>query len=104
MELFRKRDNMIYLLTNPTTKHRVLLVKTTSDLPFDHNQTLNSSKFINYMIDDKVFADVSIIPNHLQGTEEEVQSIAKNYFGDYVVKKFDSKDFFSAYLIYTMSN
>jgi hypothetical protein len=95
---------MIYLLTNPITKHRVLLVKTTSDLPFDHNQTLNSSTFINYIIDNKVFADVSLIPNHLQCTEEEVQGIAKNYFGDYIVKKFDSVDFFSAYLIYTMSN
>jgi hypothetical protein len=95
---------MIYLLTNSTTKHRVLLVKTTSDLPFDHNQTLNSSKFINYMIDDKAFADISIIPNHLQGTEEEVQSIIKNYFSDCVVKKFDSTDFFSAYLTYITSN
>ena len=104
MEVLHNGDNMIYLLTNPTTKHRVLLVKTTSDLPFDHNQTLNSSKFINYMIDDNVFADVSIIPNHLQGTEEEAQSIAKNYFSEYVMKKFDSVDFFSAYLIYTMSN
>ena len=95
---------MIYLLTHPTTKHRVLLVKTTSDLPFDHNQTLNSSKFINYMIYDKVFADISIIPNHLSGTEEEVHTIIKNYFSDYIAKKFDSVDFFSAYLIYTMSN
>jgi hypothetical protein len=56
------------------------------------------------MIDNKLFADISIIPNYLQGTEEEVQSIAKNYFSDYIVKKFDSVDFFSAYLIYTMSN
>jgi hypothetical protein len=95
---------MIYLLTHPTTKHNVLIVKTTSDLPFNHNQTLSSSNIINYMIDNKVFADVSIIPNHLEGTEEEIQSIAKNYFSDYIVKKFDSVDFFSAYLIYTMSN
>jgi hypothetical protein len=55
------------------------------------------------MIDNKLFADVSLIPNHLQGTEEEVQSIAKNYFSDYIVKKFDSVDFFSAYTIYVMS-
>jgi hypothetical protein len=94
---------MIYLLTNNIKKHKVIIVKTVLDLPVDHQQTFIGTN-LSYIVNDKVFADISIIPNHLQGTEEEVQSIAKNYFSDYLVKKFDSKDFFSAYLIYTMSN
>jgi hypothetical protein len=94
---------MIYLLTNNIKKHKVIIVKTVLDLPVDHQQTFIGAN-LSYIINDKVFADISIIPNNLQGTEEEVQGIAKNYFSDYVVKKFDSVDFFSAYLIYTMSN
>jgi hypothetical protein len=94
---------MIYLLTNNIKKHKVIIVKTVLDLPVDHQQTFIGAN-LSYIINDKVFADISIIPNNLQGTEEEVQRIAKNYFSDYVVKKFDSTDFFSAYLIYTMSN
>lgn len=92
---------MIYLLTNQNTKHNVIIVKTTSDLPFDQNQKLNSSTS-SYMIDNKIIADISIIPNQLQGNEEEVKIIAKNYFKDYVMRKFEDKDFFASYILYSI--
>jgi hypothetical protein len=100
---------MIYLLSNSKLKKKIIIVKSPYDLPLDNvftfEITSNSDGTIySYFLNKKLFADISIIPNHLQGTEEEVQGIAKNYFSDYVVKKFDSVDFFSAYLIYTMSN
>jgi hypothetical protein len=93
---------MIYLLTDNVTKKKTCIVKRISDLPFDHNQNLHNN--FDYMIDNKLYATVSLIPNDLEGTEEQVQNIIHYFFQNYVVKKFDSKDFFSAYLIYTMSN
>jgi hypothetical protein len=95
---------MIYLLTHPITKHKVLLVKTTSNLPFDDNQTLNSYHSIDYIVNNKVFANVSLIPNYLEGTDEEAQSISNSYFNEYMFKKFDDVDTFSAYVIFQMGS
>lgn len=96
----------IYLLTNNISNKRIIMVKSPNDLPLDDTHTFGYANNIEhcYTVNNKFFIEVSLIPNNLQGTEEEVQTIAKNYFSGYIVKKFDSKDFFSAYLIYTMSN
>ena len=84
---------------------RVLITKYISELPTDYNQSVqNVEGRLQYFIDDVMFANISIVPNHLKGTEEDIESIAKNYFSQYVVRKFDNIDFFMAYATYVLSN
>lgn len=93
---------MIYLLTNTITKKKTIIVRTTGDLPIDSNQKVND-KF-EYIVDDNVYAEVSTVPNNLTGDEDDIQNIIHYNFQNCEVKKIDGKDFFSAYVIYTMSN
>jgi len=96
---------MIYLLTDATTKNKTIIVKDMRYLPFDDQYNIsheNGKHF--FMVNDSTFADIVTIPNDVSGTDDEVRIIVQHFFKNSMVKKFDSLDFFSAYLIYIMNN
>jgi len=96
---------MIYLLNNSQLKKKTIIVNSLSDLPLDDVFTFESTTgSYSYLVNKKLFATISLLPITQNGTEEQVQTIVNNYFKDYEIKKFDNKDFFVAYIIYTMSN
>jgi hypothetical protein len=97
---------MIYLLTDPTTEQKTILVSTTGDLPFNNNNKLvvNSDGTFTYIISNNKFAQIFMVPKEVENTSNEVQNILNTFFKNSEVKKFNSTDSFSAYLIYIMSN
>jgi hypothetical protein len=96
---------MICLLSDTTTTNKTLLVKELSLLPKDDQRVISfeNNKYF-YSISDTIFAEIILLPNNLTDIDQAIDQIMQYNFKHHTVKKFDSADFFSAYLIYTMSN
>lgn len=96
---------MIYLFTDKTTKKKTIFVKDISVLPtWDDKKIEFSNDMHLYSVGNKVFADISLFPKYLQGTDEDVNNIAQYFFQNCDIRKIDSADFFSSYITYLSSN
>lgn len=95
---------MIYLFTEKITKKKTIFIKDTSALRIGDGKEIELKDGIYvYSVDNQVFADISFFPTFLHGTDDDINNIAQYYFQNCELKKFDSVDFFSAYIVYIMS-
>ena len=94
---------MIYLLTNPSTKEKTIIVSKLTDLPQDSIcQMILRKDRDEYHVNGVLFSNILTMP--INSTPSDIINVMKYQFSkDILIKQFETKDFFQSYLIYTMS-
>lgn len=96
---------MIYLFTDNATKKKTILVKDLAVLPTgDSTKVEFNNNNYSYYVGNQIFANISVFPTHMHGTDEDMHNIATYFFQNCNIKKIDSTDFFLSYLVYLGSN
>lgn len=97
--------SIIYLITNPSTKEKTILVSKLSELPRDSTyQLVGRPTGCEYHINGILFAKIITLPNYSTHVLDDMKNVIHYEFPkDVLIKQFETTDFFQSYLIYSIA-